>query len=244
MSNMKTTYLGSVIVPNGYSGDNCKVFLCYDLDSQKTLAVHPGGFFTSSVPPACDSKEATWLVQNHPACDNMSDFTPLVVESKKDGVRTSKKRTFTFYEDPGHGWMKVPRKLLVALGVECQISTCSYQRGDFVYLEEDSDAGIVLDLLKEQGVALVLKSSHTDRSSRIRSYDSYVVRKKVDSSTATEDAHKLWSQLGDIPINDDEETEESFLHFEVGTDREDIWHWFEERFNISVTELMYGTATH
>ena len=39
---------------------------------------------------------------------------------------------------------------------------------------------------------------------------------------------KLWDKLGDIPINDDEEIEEDFLHFEKGTDRYTIWHWFEE----------------
>ena len=39
----------------------------------------------------------------------------------------------------------------------------------------------------------------------------------------------LWKELGDIPINDDEEIEEPFLHFEKGTDRYEIWHWFEEQ---------------
>ena len=162
---------------------------------------------------------------------------------KPEQAKANKKKTFTFFNDPGHGWMKVPRELLVELGVESKISTYSYQKGDFVYLEEDCDAGIVLDLLKEQGVTPDIKSKHTDRQSRIRSYDSYAVRKVTPSSTINEDAHELWSKLGDIPINQDEETEECFLHFEAGTDREDIWHWFEDRFNLSVTELMFPSAT-
>ena len=33
-----------------------------------------------------------------------------------------------------------------------------------------------------------------------------------------------------------EEIEEPWKHFLPGTHREDIWHWFEERFNISVAE--------
>ncbi len=176
MSNVKTTYLGSAIVPDGYSGGTCKVFLCYDPDSQKTLAVHPGGFFTSSVPPACDYKEAARFVQNHPACDNMNNFAPLVVEIKKKEVKTSKKektRVFVCYSDPQHGWIKVPRKLLVELGVADQITTCSYQNGDFVYLEWDCDAVIFFDRLKDQGVTPVIRSKSTDRSSRIRNYDSY-----------------------------------------------------------------------
>lgn len=69
--------------------------------------------------------------------------------------------------------MKVPRKLLTDLEVEDKISTCSYQRGNFVYLEEDLDAVIVIDQLKKKGITLVLKSRHTDRSSRIRNYPSY-----------------------------------------------------------------------
>ena len=107
----------------------------------------------------------------------MSDFTPNVIKDKavvSPKMSTGKKRVFHFYCDPAHSWMKVPRKLLAELGVEAKISTYSYQKGNFVYLEEDCDAGIVLDCLKAKGVIPVLKSSHTNKSSRIRSYPSYV----------------------------------------------------------------------
>lgn len=46
----------------------------------------------------------------------------------------------------------------------------------------------------------------------------------------------LWAELGDIPINDNEEIEERFLHFDIGTPRFEIWHWFEDEFNLSVAE--------
>lgn len=49
----------------------------------------------------------------------------------------------------------------------------------------------------------------------------------------------LWKELSNIPINENEEIEERFLHFDIGTHREEIWHWFEEEFNISVHDLMY-----
>ena len=61
-------------------------------------------------------------------------------------------------------------------------------------------------------------------------------------------ARRLWIELGDIPVNDDGELEQEFnatfdgdtVTFEVGTDREHIWHWFEFIFNLSVAEdLMY-----
>lgn len=51
-----------------------------------------------------------------------------------------------------------------------------------------------------------------------------------------EKALGFWSDLGDIPIDDDECIEEPFLDFPVGTDRETIWDWFEETFDISVAE--------
>lgn len=49
----------------------------------------------------------------------------------------------------------------------------------------------------------------------------------------------LWEEFGDIPMDPEtEEIEESWKHFLPGTHREDIWHWFEEHFDISVAELM------
>lgn len=37
----------------------------------------------------------------------------------------------------------------------------------------------------------------------------------------------LWNMLADVPVDQDDMVEESFLFFPVGTDRQDIWHWFE-----------------
>lgn len=57
-------------------------------------------------------------------------------------------------------------------------------------------------------------------------------------------AQVLWSQLGDIPVNDEGEIEEAFLDFEIGEDRETIWHYFEDEFNCSVAEdLMFPKAS-
>lgn len=49
-------------------------------------------------------------------------------------------------------------------------------------------------------------------------------------------AKELWEQLGDIPINSNQEIQESFYQFEKGTDCQEIWHWFEEHFNLSVVD--------
>ena len=40
---------------------------------------------------------------------------------------------------------------------------------------------------------------------------------------------KLWEQFGDVPVNDDDQIEESFLHFPIGSDKMDIWSWFDEQ---------------
>lgn len=50
---------------------------------------------------------------------------------------------------------------------------------------------------------------------------------------------ELWEQLGDTPINDEEEIEVEFLQFEKGTHREEIWHWFESEFNFSIGEAYF-----
>ena len=43
----------------------------------------------------------------------------------------------------------------------------------------------------------------------------------------------LWGQLGDMPINEDDEIEQVFhvphIDFDIGTDKFEIWHWFDEK---------------
>lgn len=50
----------------------------------------------------------------------------------------------------------------------------------------------------------------------------------------------LWDELGDLPMDPETECMEApFQGFPAGTHREDIWHWFEETFHLSVaTDLM------
>ena len=40
-------------------------------------------------------------------------------------------KTFDYIQDPGHGWVKVPIKLLVELGIYKEISSYSYYRNAF-----------------------------------------------------------------------------------------------------------------
>jgi hypothetical protein len=87
-----------------------------------------------------------------------------------------KKRTFNYYQDPAHGWVKVPVKLLQKLNIEKEISAYSYFRGDYAYLEEDLDASLFDKSMVENGFGTIYKQFHTNKSSKIRNYKSYCAR--------------------------------------------------------------------
>lgn len=86
-------------------------------------------------------------------------------------------KTFTIivYNDPGHAWGKVKRKVLENLGIAKEVSSYSYQYKDNVYLEEDADLSLVCrHLLFNTDVQIKFVEKHTNRDSRIRSYERYV----------------------------------------------------------------------
>lgn len=67
------------------------------------------------------------------------------------------------------------------------------------------------------------------------------IQKYRPGETPIEKLRELWQELGDIPVDDDGNTEEDFYHWKAGTDREDIWHWFGERCpNNLVEDLMFS----
>jgi len=52
---------------------------------------------------------------------------------------------------------------------------------------------------------------------------------------------QLWAEFADVPMNPETECMDApFLHFPAGTEREDIWHWFDERYSLGVVNLLYG----
>ena len=49
-----------------------------------------------------------------------------------------------------------------------------------------------------------------------------------------------WGRLEDVPMDPGSETlEEGFMDFPQGTDREDLWHWFDERYSKGIAHLLY-----
>jgi hypothetical protein len=83
----------------------------------------------------------------------------------------------TYYNDPGHGWVKIERSIAQDLMGESfnRISSFSYQNGNYIYLEEDCDAGLLIRSLKDRGVSYTLRENHCNNQSRIRSYASFRV---------------------------------------------------------------------
>lgn len=51
---------------------------------------------------------------------------------------------------------------------------------------------------------------------------------------------RFWDEFSDVPMDPETECmEERFLDFPAGTNREDIWHWFDERYSKGVYYLMH-----
>jgi hypothetical protein len=84
-------------------------------------------------------------------------------------------KTFTIivYSDAGHAWGKVKRQVLVNLGLADKVSTYSYQYKDNVYLEEDCDLPLLCSTLMALDTRIKFVEKHTNRNSRVRSYEHY-----------------------------------------------------------------------
>ena len=52
--------------------------------------------------------------------------------------------------------------------------------------------------------------------------------KKCGENTEPLTLPELWERFSEIPVNDDDEIEEDFLGFDVGTSKFDVWHWFDK----------------
>ena len=81
----------------------------------------------------------------------------------------------TCYNDPGHAWLRVNRSIAKRLMGDSfnRISSYSYQFNEYIYLEEDCDAGLLIEALKAQGISYRIKENFCNKESRIRSYPSF-----------------------------------------------------------------------
>jgi hypothetical protein len=94
-------------------------------------------------------------------------------------------RTFIIHSDPGHAWLEVPMGMIHRLGIADKISSCSYRKGDTVYLEEDCDAPLFTQALKSAGVPFMLREKYEDPTP-IRDYDHYYSELRLTPETIME----------------------------------------------------------
>lgn len=86
------------------------------------------------------------------------------------------------YVDPGHSWLRVSHKMLKKLGIADKISSFSYQRTEYAYLEEDVDMTTFMQAMESRGQRVTFVTRSTNRQCRIRNYDHYdfIVKSDID----------------------------------------------------------------
>jgi len=60
-------------------------------------------------------------------------------------------KELVYYSDPGHGYLRVPLKLIKMYGLCNKISGYSFKSKEYAFLEEDCDAALFLKAIKENG---------------------------------------------------------------------------------------------
>lgn len=78
---------------------------------------------------------------------------------------------YTYFQDPGHGWIRVPMGELTRLSVKP--SRYSYTDGRFAYLEEDCDAAKWIEAKKAADEEFTITETHSNHDSFIRSLDRF-----------------------------------------------------------------------
>lgn len=109
---------------------------------------------------------------------SLEGFYGLTFVERKEIMNASATPThayYTFFEDAGHGWLKVPVSELLELGIEEEISPFSYLFGDWAYLEEDCDMPRFIDEQYMRGLD-VRWNTRVSQRSVVRSYPRYDIR--------------------------------------------------------------------
>lgn len=65
------------------------------------------------------------------------------------------------------------------------------------------------------------------------------MNKEYNNKYSDVELENLWRDFADVPIDEDERLEEDWFIFKKGTDKEDIWHWFDKKHSKGVYYLLY-----
>lgn len=55
-----------------------------------------------------------------------------------------------------------------------------------------------------------------------------------------EDLKRLWAEFSDVPIDDDDNIQKDFLGFKAGTDRFEVWRWFDSKCPNGLRKDLFG----
>lgn len=81
--------------------------------------------------------------------------------------------TLTKFNDPGHGWLRVPKKIYKRIGPIASPWSYVSKSGSFYYLEEDCDAPKALKYMRDiLMIDVTIVNKYTNKQSHIRSMDS------------------------------------------------------------------------
>ena len=75
--------------------------------------------------------------------------------------------------DPGHGWLRVPIKLLQRLNIVDKISRYSYKAAGYAFLEEDCDWGVFARAMEKNSLQYTVEPQILNEDSIIRQYESF-----------------------------------------------------------------------
>ena len=64
------------------------------------------------------------------------------------------------------------------------------------------------------------------------------MKKKDTTDLRNENLDTVWENLSDIPVDESDNIECDFLHFERGDNKFEIWDWIEEKFDTRISKLL------
>lgn len=133
-------------------------------------------------------------------------------------------------------------------GTVCQIGEDWFYFGCLKAEELDPDEYIT-EMPEDDVAALVFDALEQIRNDgafddEYAYYEAYLTERRVTSNMDTlqkrdAELERLWAEFEDVPMNPEtEEIEAPFLCFPAGTNREEVWEWFDERYSRGVAKLL------
>lgn len=95
-------------------------------------------------------------------------------------------KKYQFFNDPGHGWLKVSIAEIKTLGIADKISSYSYRTKNYAYLEEDCDYSIFVTAWEaKHGIKwdsnAMTEDRYNDQNCPVRNMDCYADREYLST---------------------------------------------------------------